>query len=155
MITIYIPDCRTPICNQGYYFPKQSTYVDGARNIADLKRFIPFMGNSTLPQRLLWPYSNPGYNVSFEKYVSVGVVIRSNVLQGGIQYAGPADWSAGNHQYTYQGGMDMINCLQFDTTLTSSLHILLILILYLVCVIILSTLYSRIFPLIQIFLPQF
>ena len=105
LIWIYLNiDCRTPICNQGYYFPQQQTYVDGARNTPDFMRFLPFMGNATFAQRLQWPYSNPKYDISFEKYTNVGVVVRKNILQGGLPYAGPSDWSSGQHQKTYQGG---------------------------------------------------
>jgi hypothetical protein len=95
-------DCRTPICNQGYYFEDQKHFVSGLETDDELKYFLPFMGNNSY--RLAWPYSNPNYTMQWEFYLNqsfIGWEIRDH---GGDRYLGPADWSNLYRIPTEQGG---------------------------------------------------
>ena len=97
-------DCRTPVCNQGYYYSEQKSFVSGLETPFELKRFDQFMGNASWRQRLQWPYSNPKYQIHIEKYQSKGVVNRFLTDQGGSRYLGPSKVVSGNRQSTFQGG---------------------------------------------------
>jgi hypothetical protein len=95
-------DCRTPVCTQGYYQPRQARFVSGLETATERDDFLKFMSYN--PVRLTWPYSNPQYAVDFEYYASVGSVVRQLQQQGNLTYLGPADWSSGNRVTTEQGG---------------------------------------------------
>lgn len=95
-------DCRTPICDQGYWYPNQTTYVSGQETADELTRFEVFLGNNSY--RLDWPYSNPNYTIEWEVYVDVGHIQRTSKEYSGKRYLGTADWSTGKRRATYQGG---------------------------------------------------
>lgn len=97
-------DCRTPVCDQGYYRPKQSHYVSGLETPDEVVNFLRFLGNNTY--RLNWTYSNPNYTMQKENLspLNEGYSITYIDDLGGIPYEGPSDWSTGYHQSTSQGG---------------------------------------------------
>lgn len=104
-------DCRTPVCDQGYYFSEQDNYVSGLGGYNEVEIFEPFMTkipNSTDGGKFLqhWPYSNPSYGFEYENLtkLNLGEVIRTQVVRPGERYLGPADWSSNFHNETLQGG---------------------------------------------------
>ena len=95
-------DCRTPICEQGYFFPEQDSYVSGLETEDELTYFQPFIGNNSY--QLSWPYSNPNYTMQWEFYINSDETEREIRDHGGVQYLGPADWSTKARVPTDQGG---------------------------------------------------
>ena len=98
-------DCRTPICNQGYYqYQNQSTFVSGEETAAETIRFEPFMGNNTY--RLQWPYSNPNYTMLWEAFTADGTDVDRTIYDfGNLRYLSGADTVAsGDHGTVGQGG---------------------------------------------------
>jgi hypothetical protein len=95
-------DCRTPICEQGYYKAKQKHYVSGDETTNEVKRFTPFMGNNSY--KLQWPYSNPNFTIQFENYTNSNTVIRKIHSFFGVRYYGPQNISTGKFVPTFQGG---------------------------------------------------
>lgn len=96
-------DCRTPICNQGYYYEDQTSYVSGLETRDEVAIFRKYMGNNSY--RLLWPYSNPNFTVQFERYVNEGNVSRYMVGFDGKRYLGPVNITDYlNISKSYQGG---------------------------------------------------
>ena len=96
-------DCRTPICNQGYYHPHQTTYVSGMETPTELARFRPFMDTNNSYFRD-WPYSNPTYTMEWELYANVSSTIKQTRTHGGQRYLAVSEWSSGFHVTTPQGG---------------------------------------------------
>lgn len=96
-------DCRTPICEQGYYHPDQPKYVSGLSTYDEVVIFESYLGNNSY--RLRWPYSNPNYSVQFEQYVDEGNVTRKQVAFDGERYLGPVNITDFlNISESYQGG---------------------------------------------------
>jgi hypothetical protein len=98
-------DCRTPVCNQGYFFPEQHKYVSGLETKNELKYFLKFMSDYEGTQ-LQWPYSNPNFTTQWEFFEDGNHSQTVHVLmdEGGERYLGPADWSTLKRVLTYQGG---------------------------------------------------
>ena len=100
-------DCRTPVCDQGYYYPEQNHYVWG-ENTNDTKHeydiFKPFLHNTT--ELFAWPYTNPNYTMEFEYYVNDSYVRRVIIpYESGTLYLGPVQYSAdGSYTANVQGG---------------------------------------------------
>jgi len=113
-------DCRTPVCEQGYYHSQQRHYVSGLEIPLEVTYFERYLGNPQFQTdangqitlaalnnnsyRLHWPYSNPNYTMQIEFYSATDFVVRPVVNITGINYAGPSDWSTGQHKTTIQGG---------------------------------------------------
>lgn len=95
-------DCRVPICEQGYYFPEQPTFVSGRETAEEITDFEAFLGDNDY--RLQWPYSNDNYNITLEFYRNESIVERVTDTQGGKRYLGQANWSTGFRIPTNQGG---------------------------------------------------
>jgi hypothetical protein len=100
-------DCRTPVCDQGYYYRDQPEYVFGENSndtAFEYKIFKPFLQNST--KLLQWPYSNPNYTYQVEAYVNESYVRRSYVtISKRGRYLGPATYDLAGHYTTgLQGG---------------------------------------------------
>lgn len=97
-------DCRTPVCNQGYYKYGQEDYVSGLQTSNELDIFLPFMGNNT--HRLRWPYSNPNFTVQFEFYNrTTNDVIRPVIPFSGARYLLKANFTSdGSFTSDFQGG---------------------------------------------------
>jgi len=97
-------DCRTPVCNNAYYYPDQKSYVSGEKTSNELSVFLKFLGNNSY--RLNWPYSNPNYSIEYEHYKSnnYSVIERYEVLKIGSLYLGQSNWSLGYHISGFQGG---------------------------------------------------
>jgi hypothetical protein len=100
-------DCRTPICEQGYYKSNTTAFVEG-QNTTDVwyeyDVFDPFMANTTL--RLSWPYANPNYSIQIEFYENESIVRREiKEFPPRKKYLGPVHYSSqGDYQGTNQGG---------------------------------------------------
>lgn len=78
-------DCRTPVCNQGYYQPQQTKYSSGVNSAQEFdKVFLRFVSNTTA--RLTWPYSNRQYQQEFERYENVSTQLRVIETHGGTRY---------------------------------------------------------------------
>lgn len=98
-------DCRTPICEQGYYYDEQDSYVSGLKTKTEVRIFEKYMGNNTY--RLQWPYSNPNFTVQFEqlKKIADGNVTHYMVDFKGRRYLGPVNITDYDHiEKSYQGG---------------------------------------------------
>ena len=80
-------DCRTPVCNQGYFQPKQKNFISGLETDSEVSHFLRFLGNNSY--RLIWPYSNPKYEEEIEKYENESYVNRILIISGGVPYEGP------------------------------------------------------------------
>jgi hypothetical protein len=99
-------DCRTPVCNQGYYFPKQKRSVSGRETQSEIYDFNRFMQNNTRRQ---WPYANPKYTMQWETYVpaefpeehTTEIEVREH---GNVSYLGQELWYANGFSYVAQGG---------------------------------------------------
>ena len=96
-------DCRTPICEQGYYFKNQDHYVSGEEVENELDIFVRFM-QPDAPYNLTWPYSNPNFTTQWEFYENASYVRREYYAEGNTRYTGYADWDSGSRVVTYQGG---------------------------------------------------
>lgn len=99
-------DCRTPVCNQGYYHKDQETYVSGQESENEITIFKPFMNISTDPSAYIlnWPYSNPNYTIQFEFYQGPSIVTRELVKFKGIRYFGNVNFTNGVLSPIPQGG---------------------------------------------------
>lgn len=108
-------DCRTPVCNSGYYHPRQKQYVESQENTyerassanpdqyldaieAELQRFSVFMQNFTNGTARHGYYTNPKFNITFEKFDSATYpknVARETTVFKGTRY---------NSSLGFQGG---------------------------------------------------
>ena len=79
-------DCRTPVCDQGYFNQNQSDYVSGLKTPDEIPVFSRFMDNRTQSFRLNWPYSNPSFSIEFEDLSVIGTVRRYIQNYPGTQY---------------------------------------------------------------------
>eukprot|EP01041_Mallomonas_annulata_P002580 gene2580-5042_t len=95
-------DCRTPICDQGYFFKDQKKFVSGLEVPKEVDWFHRHM-RSPWP-RLQWPYSNPNYTIVIEEYENQTILRRYTVKRGDVRYFGPSNWASGHHGTTFQGG---------------------------------------------------
>ena len=96
-------DCRTPVCNQGYYFPEQEDYVSGLKTPGEVERFGPFFGNNSYT--LDWNYSNPDFTIQYEFYEGPSVVTREIRYFNGTRYLGEANvTNDGKFAPNLQGG---------------------------------------------------
>lgn len=77
-------DCRTPVCNQGYYFPEQTDYVSGQKTPDEIELFQPYFGNNNYT--LYWNYSNPNFTIQFEFYEGPSNVTREVRVFEGKRY---------------------------------------------------------------------
>lgn len=96
-------DCRTPICEQGYYKTEQTSFVSGLETDTEVSIFEKYMGNNT--DRLQWPYSNPNFAVEFEYYNGSDSVIHPLIAFHGQRYLQNVTYfSNGSYIKSYQGG---------------------------------------------------
>lgn len=90
-------DCRTPVCNQGYYEAEQKSFVLSKNATDSLNIFEPFLNNQSLYR--LNPsgsgYSNPPYAKIEERFVNFRTVMRQPIEKGGKRYL---------HSFGFQGG---------------------------------------------------
>ncbi|RYH31100.1 hypothetical protein EON65_03370 [archaeon] len=85
-------DCRTPVCDLGYYKPDLLRYTSGEETDNELDIFLKYMGPNSY--RLRWPYSNPNFTVEFEYYNGSSEVIRVVVPFEGVTYLLGANYSS-------------------------------------------------------------
>lgn len=96
-------DCRTPVCEQGYYKSDSSDYVSGEGTDDELDIFLKYLGNNSY--RLKWPYSNPNFTAQYEYYTSPDVVVRLVQSYKGKSYLGQVNYSRdGSYAAQLQGG---------------------------------------------------
>ena len=83
-------DCRTPVCEAGYYESDQDYFVDSVKAFNELEVFELFLGNNTYR---LDPYegegrgySNPIFFLEVEKFVNHSHVERMNITKGDTAY---------------------------------------------------------------------
>ena len=90
-------DCRTPVCNQGYYEGEQKSFVLSENSTDTLDIFEPFLYNQS--HYRLDPsgsgYSNPSFVKIEERFVTSRKVMRQSVKVGGQRYL---------HSSGFQGG---------------------------------------------------
>ena len=85
-------DCRTPVCNNGYYEPPdvQQKYVSGTNLPDELSSFLPFMGNNTYRLDPNYNdgegYSNPNYTIWEEGFLNKTHMVRYYVNNKGVPY---------------------------------------------------------------------
>ena len=95
-------DCRTPVCEQGYYHKNQKNFVSGLETPEEVFNFLRFMGNNSY--RLNWPYSNPNYTEQIEYYENTSNIMREIIGSGGKLYEGQSTYLSGKHLNILQGG---------------------------------------------------
>eukprot|EP00598_Pedospumella_elongata_P012679 CAMPEP_0185006192 /NCGR_PEP_ID=MMETSP1098-20130426/83933_1 /TAXON_ID=89044 /ORGANISM="Spumella elongata, Strain CCAP 955/1" /LENGTH=2045 /DNA_ID=CAMNT_0027534327 /DNA_START=353 /DNA_END=6490 /DNA_ORIENTATION=+ len=81
-------DCRTPVCDFGYYFEDKEDpvpYVSGQHADDELELFEKFL-DPRQTYRLDWNYSNPAFVIEFEKYDGPNTVERDLVKFNGTFY---------------------------------------------------------------------
>lgn len=93
-------DCRTPICEQGYYFGDQTNFVSGEESDGELEAFREYMDTNNT-YNLSWPYSNPDYSMQWETYVNESYVHREYRTHGNLTYL---LLELGDGTQQYQGG---------------------------------------------------
>ena len=94
-------DCRTPVCNQGYYQSQQATYLGGLGNKGEVEIFAKFLNKTKNSYTLQGEYSNPDYNVDNEYYFNgPSIVKRETIKVKGARYNGSDE----NLQPILQGG---------------------------------------------------
>jgi len=122
-------DCRTPICDQGYYVKDQERFVSGSLLKDEVSNFEEFLEPKLSNQRLsyeyltdestahygtnpndninilglhpMWEYSNPNYTKVWEYFVNKSHRVMETRLHGNERYLGPLP--ATNIEQ-YQGG---------------------------------------------------
>jgi len=116
-------DCRTPVCEQGYYETDQSTFFRGTNKDEELMTFEPMLGNNTYrldPAYLSGKvdpvlfdeggrgYSNPNFTIVVEEFLNKTVKLRHPIEQKGGQYLKQGSFggaeSAPGATHVYQGG---------------------------------------------------
>jgi hypothetical protein len=96
-------DCRTPICEQGYYFGDQTNFVSGEESENELNAFREYMDTNNT-YNLSWPYSNPSYQMEWELYLNESFVYREWRTHGNTSYLARPDWSSLFADEKPQGG---------------------------------------------------
>ncbi|KAH8078539.1 calcium ion binding protein [Aureococcus anophagefferens] len=61
-------DCRTPICDQGYYAEDQASFVSGTEDPDEVAYFERFLDPNVSAYRRTWPYSNPDFVLDEEVF---------------------------------------------------------------------------------------
>lgn len=79
-------DCRTPVCEQGYYYAEQESFVSGTEDPNEVTYFESFMDPNMSQYRLHWPYSNPDFVLVEESFNQYDTVTRTTVTHEGIRY---------------------------------------------------------------------
>ena len=99
-------DCRTPVCEQGYYKHQYRKYVSGQETQDEIVIFDKYMEKKLNNSRLQWPYSNPNYTVEYEFYDGASITIREIRYFPGIRYLGNTsyDLETGDYTVSLQGG---------------------------------------------------
>lgn len=81
-------DCRTPVCDQGYYQAGQRSFVKGMNDEFELQVFQNFLSQNQTYR--LDPfgngYSNPIYETVTERFVDAFEIVRKSEKRGGEPY---------------------------------------------------------------------
>jgi len=93
-------DCRTPVCDQGYYRAGQRLFVQGMNDEIELQVFQHFLSQNQTYR--LDPsgngYANPVYEAVSERFVDTSRIIRKTEKRGGKPYV--------SHELQPQGGYE-------------------------------------------------
>jgi hypothetical protein len=79
-------DCRTPICDQGYYVEDQASFVSGTEDPDEVAYFERFLDPNVSAYRRTWPYSNPDFVLDEEVFDDFDGVLRAAATKPGARY---------------------------------------------------------------------
>lgn len=99
-------DCRTPVCTQGYFEPKQKLFVSGgAKAESELQAFQRFMDpNVTGRFDPFLSDSNPNFFLSVERFLNFSFFERYRDMKIGRRYMRQKYGKRVNHSSYHQGG---------------------------------------------------
>lgn len=93
-------DCRTPVCEQGYYNADQTNFVSGTEDTNEVAYFETFLDPNMSDYRLQWPYSNPDFVLVEEAFDGYDAVSRGAVTHAGVPYKGQGGYRCSIRAYT-------------------------------------------------------